>query len=409
MHSFSITIPNYAAEFQRRLSVPVIEDEDLPLASGLSAALAPGTDFSFTIDDAILAGDRFLAIHGRPPNPVQMVRDWVNVLRWEVSTYWESPRGHWYDVRPNPPTWFSAEHPKRSGELLAHGIAILFLERRLRVARSRFFFLEGADARPDFLVRLQRSAQRAVLLTDRSKMGLEVRSRYRVRQVPTTDKPKLLKKKQAMTNTVAVYCAYGAPTEKRGSARTKIVLADPPGEGRPAEDAEVAEIIFGHYLGVAGRLGLWDARDALDILLGRLAAGGDLPAPQPLGPGRPRAFGLPIETVQGVRYVGRFFSELLVRRDQGLLSPSDRDVALKTGRFGRVFFAGIREDLLRAVVAVDLAAVEGFFDDRALRKDQVDEYFSSDGTVRIEQEEATPETSLGRQIEASLRAPRRRR
>jgi hypothetical protein len=408
MHSFSITIPNYAAEFKRTITIPVEEDADLPLTAALRAQLTPGNSFSFTLDDAIAAGDRFLAIHGQPPNPAQVVSDWLNMLRWEFSTYWESPGGNWYDVRQGGPVAFSSEHPKRSGELLAHGVAILFLERRLRIARSRFFFLDGATARPDFMVRLQRSAQRTVLLRDRHRMGLEVRSRYRVQKVPCGDVAKLQQKKLALANTVAVYCAYGAPTEVRNEQRTRILLADPDGEGEVAEGPEVARIIFGHYVGVTARLGVWDVRTALEEMLAALNAGGPMPEPRPRPARRGVVRVLNREVIGGRTYEGRFFSELLVRHAQGLLSDEERNLLIRTGRLGRVFFAGIRQDVLELLESFDLRALEGFFDDAALGEHGGNEHYASDGTVRVEHEDPTPESPFGRAILTALQAVPRR-
>ena len=140
-------------------------------------------------------------------------------------------------------------------------------------------------------------------------------------------------------------------------------------------------------------------------VLDPLDSGDALPRGRP--PRRPGAVRLPRETVRGRRYVGRVFSELLVRREQGLLSEDDVALALRTGRLGRVFFSGIREDVLDALVGLDIDALERLFDDLALQEGQVDEFFASDGTVRVEYEQATLQSTFGEAIAGVLRVRRR--
>lgn len=402
MFNFTISLPDYSTTFKRTISIPVEEDSTMPLSTSLRNTLAPGTDFDFQLDDAITAADRYLAIQGNPKNPAQIVEQWINALRWEVSTYWESPGGNWYDVREGGPIAFTSEHPKRAGEMLAQGIAILFLEKRLKLSRSRFFFLEGSEARPDFLIYPERSAQRVLLLKNRSKMGLEVRSRWRVQSVPSTDKVQLYKKKQALSGTLVIYCAYGRPTEIRGAQRTHLILADPPGESHPASDAEVAKILMNHYNGVLRRLGVWEHLDATHAALEEIKRGG---SPKRRAVRLPTT--LPSESFNGNQYVGRFFSDLVSRQDRGELTTEEADLAIRTGRLGSVFYAGIRSDVLSAVSSFDIPFLEAFFDPAVLSEQHPSQRPVSDGTIRVEQQAVTPDSLFGDAIISRLRSGQR--
>ena len=208
-------------------------------------------------------------ISRRPANPIQVVEDWINIQRWETQHFWEVGP-HSCRLYQNQQTQVTSEHRLRSGELLAEGLAILFLEKRLKWGRQNFFFYEGAGARPDFIFNLSPN-RRFGVAWQRRRYGLEARLAQTQLNLWAQDITDLTAKKAApipttpISGVIAIYCFYGRGnhSDQNTTPCTRLHLADPEEEGAPMTDDEIAEIIIHHYLGATSRAGLWGYRDRL--------------------------------------------------------------------------------------------------------------------------------------------------
>ena len=117
-----------------------------------------------------------------------------------------------------------------------------------------------------------------MLIGPTQRVALEVRSREGVTKIPKGDASELQKKKTKYSSALAVYCSYGRPTAVKNKGRTRILVADPPGEALPIEPEAVARVVFGYYEGVCARLGLWEFRSRLRDVRAQLETGARLGA-----------------------------------------------------------------------------------------------------------------------------------
>ena len=87
--NYELDLSSYSP-FESPLTLRIVADEGLPLNPDLSKALKPGTDFKVIPDDAVKCAVRHLFIDTKkpPPNPVALTRGWLNLLRWELMTFW---------------------------------------------------------------------------------------------------------------------------------------------------------------------------------------------------------------------------------------------------------------------------------------------------------------------------------
>ena len=364
---YTITNTGYPGQCAANLTIPVIEEADAALAVqlGFRPQLQIGTPFSFTLDEAIQCADRHIYVHGRPPNPLPFVQDWINLLRWEVSNLWrvDAAQSRFArDCDTMPPTRsLTAEHYKRSGEILAEGVATLFLERRLHVARQRFFFFEGADARPDFIVSLKARHRRALLL-NRRRFMFEVRSRNAdegMRNLAQRDKDDLEKKKvqarhlNGVAGVLAIYNCYGMKAHRDGTSQTRIHLADPAEFDAPdADDIDVASIAIHHFILMTSQVGLWDHRDHLQRAVTSFTEG-RIPRETMVLRGIERGIERPF---LGRSYRGRDFNSLIEFAFKTPRSLSERDQNRRTvraqvaaGDFGLYTFRGLDTQVLSLI------------------------------------------------------------
>ena len=175
----------YPLAFSVPMTIPVKEEEahqNLRLSATLSNQLRPGTPFTFAMDQAIATAERHMFIFDPTTfayltNPVKMVNDWVNLVRWEVSSFWNVYRGSNDEIAHTDSTLvhYSHEHPKRAGEVLAEGIALLFLEDRLGCPPQCFWFFKGSKARPDFI--FNSNFQGIGMMMNGFQFGVEMRCR----------------------------------------------------------------------------------------------------------------------------------------------------------------------------------------------------------------------------------------
>ena len=371
------------------MALPVTEDQNTAMAVTLPfrAQLQIGTAFSTTLDQAIQAADRHVYVHGQPRNPLSFVEDWINLLRWEVNNLWEVQAAQSCYQR-NRGRNLTHEHYKRSGEILAEGVAIAFLEDRLRVPRQRFFFVNGSDARPDFVVKLK-ARHRTALLLNRMRFMLEVRSRSGMRNLTAADRSELANKKTAMgaAGVLAVYCCYGAGSHRDGTSRTRIHLADPPGdETREVSDADVSGTTIHHYLRITSQLGLWRHRDHL-LRVAQAREDTKVRFPKleshfiEFGVGRPE---------DGQTYRGREFNDLLELASSEPKTLAERDATrerirrrVNAGEFGAMVFRGLNEDVLRMIEDSDWLRLADYRDP-ATTEHSVDRWIRTDGLFRSE-------------------------
>lgn len=388
-HMYAITNSKYPGNCGVPLSLPVVEDGHPASAVTVPfrAQLQIGRPFSVTLDQAIQAADRHVYVQGQPPNPVAFVEDWINLLRWEVSTLWEvraADSSYLRDVGRN----LTHEHYKRSGEVLAEGLAIVFLEERLGIPRQRFFFVNGSGLRPDFVVKLKPRHCRA-LLHNRLRFMLEVRSRSNMRSLSARDRRELAGKKtlRRAAGVLAVYACYGDGRHRDGTARTRLHLADPPGdEGREASDGEVSEIVIHHYLRITSQLGLWHHRDHL--LRAAKNIDGEL---QNFSRSNQQTIPSIVRRKAGNQtYQGREFNELIALASHSPATAAEHDSIrerikrrVSAGEFGGMVFRGLNETVLRFIEESSWLKLAEYQDADA-KEFKVDHWIRSDGVFRSE-------------------------
>ena len=340
-----------------QLKIPVVEDEGLGMnvTFPFRPDLGIGSAFSFNFEDAIQATERHVYIQDEPPNPIAFVEGWLNLLRWEMSYLWKIDKttNRYFH---NKDLCLTPEHYKRSGELIAEGIAVIYLEEKLKVPRQRFFFYKGSGARPDYIVNLSTRHKRALLYRG-NKLGIEVRSREGVcRKIPATDRKDLRKKKTnpGVGGTLAVYCYYGNGSHRDGTSKTRIQLADPPGENTAATELDIAGTVVNHYLTTTSHIGLWDHRNHLKRSAAIIQRG-ELPTirmdsnSNKIGRGCRKVF-------RNVEYRGREFNELVAMAQQDFTSVEEKratrdEIARRFDykAYGDVVFRGINTKVLELI------------------------------------------------------------
>jgi hypothetical protein len=361
------------------MSIPFIEDKQFPLTQMLRSRLNPATAFEVSLDEAITCADRHLHVHGKPQSAdiVRLVNEWLNVLRWELATFWScNPGSHWYDDARGSAE-FSPEHPRRVGELLAEGLAIRLLERRLHIPRSKLFFYSGSEARPDFVMRPLRRMSRALLDNDRRLFALECRSRMGWSSIHKSDQEQLKKKKQGkFSGTVAIYSCYGPPSEIENMVRTRYLLGDPPDEADPVTKPTAIRVLLIHYLGVTSRLGLWYHHRELKTALAALEDGVELRKRRDPGMGEDTP--LNAVTRRESQYFGRFFSEAIFLYRRGEFTRDEVNRRIHGGQLGEVAYHGLSTEVLRAIRCYDWDALEVYFDKNTLHDPDV----GGDGMIK---------------------------
>jgi hypothetical protein len=420
---YALVIQNYPGDFGIEFEIPVLEDKNLTLDSEIFADAQTGTNFRFSLEDALNAATRHLFIRDtngkNHDNPEEIVEDWLNLLRWEVKTFWTvKPAANWYGETDNPEIYITAEHPRRAGEMLAEGIAILFAERRLQISRSKAFFYEGTGgrAKPDFVFRLKVKPKYGIVLTGRELYGLEVRSRAGIQSIHSADHKKLKAKKSrkgtkkmksgqplaapVISGVLAVYCSYGPPSTKKKTTRSQIILGDPPeDQAVMANDINMAEILAVHYIGVTSRIGLWDEMHLLENALREIRAG-RLPPMRPLPSNKrirrviPRRFGQ-------MKYLGRLFTSLLTALHSGQLTKAEALSRFRRGNTGEFTFHGLNEQAINAINTLDFTSLEAFFDENA-REGHRGATVGADGSIMMR---IKPNAKDFARVEAELDTP----
>ncbi|QDT79206.1 hypothetical protein Mal35_26610 [Gimesia maris] len=249
------------------LNIPIVEDGSLQLSTNVRQAYNPNTPLNCTLEDAVSAADRYMHVYGQPPNPLQLVTEWLNLLRWEIAHFWTVDSVN-NEITPSATLAVSHEHRLRCGEILAYGITLLLTEQRLQIPRQNFFFYEHTAARPDFVINLSQN-HRFGVAWNRFRYGLESRWRKSQANLHQKDTRDLSRKKSStasniLSGTIAVYCFYGTGSHHtNGVVKTRLHLADPPNRGEKMSVTESAEVVLQHYASVCSRIGLWEYRDYL--------------------------------------------------------------------------------------------------------------------------------------------------
>ncbi len=382
--SYSVTVKNYPGDFASEICIPVLEDKTLKLNASVRKDAQIGTKFKFSLEDALNAAVRHLHIKDAKgknhDNPQDIVEDWLNLLRWEVCTFWMVKLAdNWYGETDDPQIYVTSEHPRRAGEMLAEGIAVLFAERRLGVSRAKAFFYEGKGgiAKPDFVFPLGTKPKYGIVLTGRELYGLEVRSRAGIQSIRGADHTKLQAKKNAkgrkknkpwqppvISGVLAVYCSYGPPSKKKKKVRCQIILGDPP-EDQPvkASDLQMAEVLAVHYIGVTSRIGLWDE---LELLNGAIQEIHNGRLPQFRQASNAHHVRRTVQrTVGQQRYSGRVFSTLLAAVHSGQITRDEALARLQSGNRGQFIFHGLNCTVIDQINSLDFKQLESFFDPNA--------------------------------------------
>lgn len=373
--------PEQNLEFSAKFTIPVVEDNRLTLSTPLRTFLTQGADFSFRFEQVLGAAERHVFIDGEPDNPIDLVEDWVTALKWEMDAFWiiNSLNNTYYPKDHRHGISLTGEHWKRSGEYIAEGIAIAFLEARLGVSRARFGFYSPRDKkpRPDFIMTPQPSDRLMVLFPGQPALGVEIRSRSRWNRIHKSDHQELNDKKTRFgkTNQLSVYCSYG---ERSGRFKgCRLILGDPPGDGVVFELQAVRQVVAHAYLDACRRIGLWAyARVIAAWLRGEdvtLEGGPDV------AKGSVR---LESRTVAGERYRGRefatFYSDAMNDPEVTAESLHRRE---GSGDMGSLIFRGLNLRALDLIESHDWNGLVEFYDENSTR-DHQGRLITGDGTYR---------------------------
>lgn len=341
----NITISGWRA-LRKTFDIPVDADR----ASSFCPILAPATAItvlSKPIDEWIVNASRILYINAGTPPAIGTETDWQNILRWEASTFWEIDH-----ARPFVETVYQRrgryghEHAKRSGEYLAMGAALTLLDVSGIASPAHVYFLNDTEARPDFVI--------ALFTRSKVRVHVEARSRGSFTNISAEERKQInAKKGNVVGPTLVVYFQHGVDTctPYKGMLpynRTRLLLADPPGDDAMAGTDEVAATMLRNYLRVFLDVGLHHYSELVQEDLRQYTATGTLPARRTQRdpprwdvtdyrhPNR-KHYG------QGT-YVGRFFSSLLEE-----LASSSRDAILsriRRSEFGAFSYRGVNRDVL---------------------------------------------------------------
>jgi hypothetical protein len=295
----------------------------------------------------------------------RFARDWKEILRWEVDRFWAvdlSGADPKIETLFQAKKSFSQEHGQRSGEHLAYGFALAFIDRLLNIHPQRVLFFAASGARADFHL--------PIILPDGSRAGLEARSRGYVREPKAEDITAIKAKKAPAKGAVAhpgrglvVYFLHGAKiTKSKGYGpqnQTQLFLVDPVGDAGAYSDLETQVTAVRNYLQLTERIGLHVYTQILQSALKSHKENGELRAqPQPYEPdfGRPSPTH-PIRREFGGRmFVGRFFSSLVAEG----ITPEQARARMAGGDYGTYSFEGLAIDVLRLIALHDWAGLAAY-------------------------------------------------
>jgi hypothetical protein len=413
---YAIDNSQYLQDFLNPITIPVTEEiiRNCRLTPHLRSQLTPDAPFTFTLDQAISTSERHMYIYdpGGPTwliNPMKMVHDWVNLLRWEVSTFWKVYRGNRDEIAHTDKVHvhYTHEHPKRSGEVLAEGMALLFLEERMGCPPQCFWFFKGAKARPDFIFNIPFHG--IGMMLNGYQFGVEVRCRSSQANLYNADEGDLIKKKQAnpqMSNLFGIYFFYGKGIHKKGLAKTRLHLADPHGEGNLMPENERAWVVINHYLGVVSRLGLWDYQEYLLDCLKETLRGRVPETPMEEGPilvsDDPN---VPFELGQKWQdFIGAGFNTLIEELREEDLARAKIEANYRilqaqfdSGFFGFHVFKGIRKFVLALIERADWQALEKYRDESTGQHEN-GIIVTADGVLHQKVPLTDPETSHAKRV-----------
>lgn len=391
----SISNASYPSDFIKHISIPVIVDTHKTLAGPFAAAgNPPPNTFTFCLDDAISLADRHLRIQGRPPNPVQIVSDFTNLLRWECGTFWRCDVAtNWVGHNTGGAIQFGSEHARRSGELLAEGIALLFLGEWLKVPRQMIYFIVADDARPDYRFRFRSNSALGMMFKNLN-FGIEVRSRVSPKPLKNrTTRTRLFKsdynsiknKKNnqsahSLSGILAVYFYYGILPGADAPERPRLHLADPVCDEKPYSKEMLARTLVDYYLGTTSRIGLWGHHDRLKEAR-EIVQQGKYPEPQLSTPPFPRQTGELLRSFGNHKYWGREFSYIL--EIEARYGKKLATALVRSGFLGSTTFHGVNEDVLRLIERFDWEKLGMFFDPNTSRAHRTESPAASNVPARV--------------------------
>ena len=317
--------------------------------------------------EAIRAVERHVFVEGLSMNPIELVEGSVTAFTWEFDSYWRvDPTSNSYYPRMDSSVALTIEHVKRAGELIAEGIALLFLEQRLGVSRAncRFIPPRGNTARPDYAFKPTSGTHLDILCPGLPRMQLEVRSRQRFRSMTKRDIEQLTAKKLSTPSglpkqTLAIYCSYGRARSRR---ETRLILADPPGDDSlVTEDIAVPTSLI-NYERITARIGLWYHNSLLRKEIRRQELPIDLSTAFYDERNPPRVQ-LAANNYRSARYRGRDFSSLLSIADRRPDIVRDLYLgAIERGDLGALTFHGLNVNVLNYIEAGDWKNLASFLD-----------------------------------------------
>jgi len=312
----------------------------------------------------------------------RFVWDWKEILRWEIEKYWS------VDLTSADPKIetlfqekkaFSSEHGKRSGEYMAYGFALAFIDRLLRIHPQRVLFFAASGSRADFHL--------PIILPGGSRAGLEARSRGYLREPSTKDRTAIAGKKAPAVGAPAhpgrglvVYFLHGTDvvdgTDYGPQNETQLFLVDPADDAGVASELETQVAAVTNYLQLTERIGLHVYSKILQSALRTYEAFGELRADgDPYEPDFTHASpgAHPIRREYGGRwFVGRYFSSLVA---EGITREQAR-LRMASGDYGTYSFEGLAIAVLRLIAVHDwsgLAAYSHYDDHGAEVADRFEE------------------------------------
>jgi hypothetical protein len=351
-----------SAKFMTPMTVPVDLVPGKPPA-GVFAGLHPPTPFAFRLQDVVVAASRFLFVRSVPSAlPTNMVQEWQAILAWEIEHFWDvNVAASSFESTYAAAGIFTTEHSTRSGEHLAAGIALLYVDQLpwMTVAACEFF--PGSGARPDFVLPIN--------LANNKLVGLEARCRAYVASLDQKTEVESIEAKKEhpeFDEMLAVYFHYGQPLARTSSvtkhkSRTRLLVLDPRGEGRMQPEARRRLTILTNYLRICSEVGLRFYPDRIRAAMDAVELSVPLPGPSE------REFVLhrptyhpQVERFGDSNYVGRHFSTALAAA-AGLRETQRREL-LQTEGLGSYGFVGINSEVLRVINDGDWDALFGFRD-----------------------------------------------
>lgn len=354
------------------------------------------------IDEWIVNASRVLHVSVAGPPAVGTEADWQNILRWEVSTFWEIDHAQpFVETVYQRSARFGHEHAKRSGEYLAMGVAITLLDVSGISSPAHVYFLNDTGARPDFVI--------VLFARNRRKIYLEARSRGSFTNIDTGERKQIRAKKAGVAApTLVVYFQHGEGecTPRGGFPRynkTRLLIADPLGDDSIASTDEIASTMLRNYLRVFRDVGLRHYGDLIEEDLQQFATAGTLPDRR-VDSNPPRWDIIDVRHPNRKRYgdaiyVGRFFSSLL-----NDLAGSPRDEFLSRIRqsgFGSFSYRGVNRKVLALIQECRWDDLITFRDTESL-SDHSGATITSDGVVDDTTEDIEPDSPQADLILKSL-------